>query len=75
MPRIRTVFIGMFDELDEGTAIFKVTNAPPAGRQFVTYEGLTSDYYLRLTGAATCMIRGEMASSERIPGGWRGRKE
>ena len=64
---IRTVFVGMFDEVDEGTAIFKVTNAPPPGRQFVTYDGLPSDYYLRLTGAATRMIRGEMPLTERIP--------
>jgi hypothetical protein len=64
---IRTVFVGMFDEVDEGTAIFKVTNAPPAERHFVTYDGLPSDYYLRLTGAATRMMRGETPLSERIP--------
>jgi len=45
----------------------QVTNAPPAGRHFVTYEGLPSDYYLRLTGAATRMIRGETPLSEWIP--------
>jgi hypothetical protein len=70
---IRTVFVGMFDEVDEGTAIFKVTNAPPAGRHFVTYDGLPSDYYLRLTGAATRMIRGETPLTEKIPEKLRGR--
>ena len=64
---IRTVFVGMFDEVDEGTAIYKVTNQPPVDRHFVTYEGLPSDYYLRLTGAATRMIRGDAPLSERIP--------
>jgi hypothetical protein len=69
------VFVGMFDEVDEGTAIFKVTNAPPAGRHFVTDDGLPSDYYPRLTGAATRMIRGETPLWERIPEKLAGRKE
>jgi hypothetical protein len=64
---VRTVFVGMFDEVDEGTAIYKVTNQPPVGRHFVTYEGLPSDYYLRLTGTATRMIRGAAPLSETIP--------
>jgi hypothetical protein len=64
---IRTVFVGMFDEVNEGTAIYKVANEIPVGQYFVTYEGLPSDWYLRLTGAATRMIRGEAPLSERIP--------
>jgi hypothetical protein len=64
---VRTVFVGMFDEVDEGTAVYKVTNQTPVGRHFVTYEGLPSDYYLRLTGAATRMIRGDAPLSEKIP--------
>ena len=56
---IRTVFVGMFDEVDEATAIFKVSNQVPTGQYFVTYEGLPTDWYLRLTGAATRMIRGD----------------
>ena len=54
------VFVAMFDEVDEGTAIFKVTNDPPAGAHFVTYEGLPSDFYLKLTGLGTKMFRGEI---------------
>jgi hypothetical protein len=57
----------MFDEMDEGTQIFKVTNDPPVGTPFVTYEGLPSDYYLRLVGAAAKMIRGEAKPTEQIP--------
>ncbi|MHB1033568.1 MAG: hypothetical protein ACYC35_06500 [Pirellulales bacterium] len=34
---------------------------------FVTYEGLPADWYLKLTGAATRMIRGEMPPSEKMP--------
>lgn len=64
---IRTVFVGMFDEVNEGTAIYKVSNEVPVGKYFVTYEGLPSDYYLRLTAAATRMIRGEAPLSAKIP--------
>lgn len=64
---VRTVFVGMFDEVNEGTAIYKVSNEIPVGRYFMTYEGLPSDYYLKLTGAATQMIRGEAPLSTRIP--------
>jgi hypothetical protein len=64
---IRTVFVGMFDEVDEGTAIYKVANQTPVGKYFVTYEGLPSDWYLKLTGAATRMIRGEAPLSRQIP--------
>ena len=64
---IRTVFVGMFDEVNEGTAIYKVSNEVPVGKYFVTYEGLPSDYYLKLTGAATKMIRGEAPLSQESP--------
>ncbi len=64
---IRTVFVGMFDEVNEGTAIYKVANQVPVGKYFVTYEGLPADWYLKLTGAATRMIRGEIPWSEKIP--------
>jgi hypothetical protein len=64
---IRTVFVGMFDEVNEATAIYKVSNQVPVGKYFVTYEGLPSDWYLRLTGAATQMIRSETPLSEKVP--------
>jgi hypothetical protein len=64
---VKTVFVGMFDEVDEGTAIFKVANTTPVGPYFLTYEGLPGDWYLRLTGAATRMIRGEAPLSWTIP--------
>lgn len=64
---VRTVFVGMFDEVDEGTAIYKVTNQTPVGLHFADYEGMPSDWYLKLTGAATRMIRGDAPLSEKIP--------
>jgi hypothetical protein len=56
------VYVAMFDEVDEGTAVFKCTNAVPAEGpdRFATFEGLPSDYYLRLTGAGGRLIRGEL---------------
>lgn len=64
---VRSVFVGMFDEVNEGTAIYKVANEIPVGRYFVTSEGLPTDWYLRLTGEGTRMIRGERELSWKIP--------
>lgn len=62
------VYQAMFDEVDEGTAIYKVTNDPPVGEStFVTYEGLPSDHYLKLVGAAAKMIAGKTPVSEQMP--------
>lgn len=62
-----TAMVAMFDEVDEGTAIFKVTNTPPVQGNFNTYEGLPSDWYLRLTGEATRLLRAGKPLPEAIP--------
>jgi hypothetical protein len=63
------LYVAMFDEVDEGTAIFKCTNDPPIsdGVSFLSYEGLPSDYYLWLTGMAGKLIRGEIEISDEVP--------
>jgi hypothetical protein len=62
------IYQAMFDEMDEGTAIFKCTNCPPVGASpFLTYEGLPSDHYLWLTGMGGRLLRGEIEPSEQVP--------
>jgi hypothetical protein len=60
-------YVAMFDEVDEATAIFKVTNAPPKQAHFETYQGLPSDWYLRLTAEGSKLIRGERQSRIGLP--------
>jgi hypothetical protein len=63
------LYVAMFDEVDEGTAIFKVSNDPPVGASsFVTFEdGVPSDYYLKLTGEAGKMLRREIPLATKMP--------
>jgi hypothetical protein len=60
-------YIGMFDEVDESTAIFKVSNTPPTQGYFATYEGYPSDWYLRLAAEGTKMLAGERPITPTIP--------
>jgi hypothetical protein len=64
---IDMAYAAMFDEVDEGTAIFKVTNAPPKEATFQTYDGLPSDWYLRLTGEGAKVIRGDRKPRAELP--------
>ena len=62
------IYVAMFDEVNEGTAIFKCTNDPPVGQsKFLTYEGLPSDHYLWLIGQGGKMLRGEIKLTEELP--------
>lgn len=65
--KIQMAYVAMFDEVDEGTAIFKVTNSPPKPGHFETYEGLPSDWYLRLTGEGSKLIRGDIPNQGTLP--------
>jgi len=60
------IYVAMFDEVDEATAIFKCTNIPPTAdnAKFITYEGLPGDHYLKLTGQAGRLLRNEIAAGD-----------
>jgi hypothetical protein len=62
----KSLYVAMFDEIDEGTAIYKVKreNEVPlngnTGYKFIGIEeGLSSDYYLWLTGQAANWFHGQ----------------
>ena len=59
---IDTAYVAMFDEVDEATSIFKVSNNPPVGEgfRFLDNEGLPSDHYLRVTQKGGQLLRGEI---------------
>jgi arabinoxylan arabinofuranohydrolase len=68
------VYVAMFDEVDEGTAMFKLaaTNAnAPANAGFVTLDedgqSLPSDWYLRLANETQKMLDGSAPLSSTIP--------
>jgi hypothetical protein len=63
------LYIAMFDEVDEATAIFKCSNNPPAsgGSRFLTLGGLPSDFYLRLAQQAGKLLRDEIPLSTKVP--------
>ncbi len=63
------LYVAMFDEVNEGTAIFKCSDNPPVGKdiQFVDMDGKPSDHYLWLTGLAGKMLRHEIPLSKTIP--------
>jgi hypothetical protein len=64
---IDMAYVAMFDEVDEATAIFKVENNPPTQAKLQTFEGLPADWYLRLTGEGSKVIRGERKAQATLP--------
>ncbi|MDD4823631.1 MAG: glycoside hydrolase family 71/99-like protein [Bacteroidales bacterium] len=56
----RMIYVAMFDEIDEGTAIFKCAKRVPVceGSKFVPInEDISSDHYLWLTGKAGQLLK------------------
>lgn len=62
---VQSVYISMFDELNEATQIMKTAESSatiPAGKYFLTLDAdgvaCSSDFYLRLTGDGSKMVKG-----------------
>jgi hypothetical protein len=69
-----SAFIAMFDEYDEATAIARAATDQskiPSDQYFLTLDAdgtyVSSDFYLRLAGEATRMIKGERPLTEQVP--------
>ena len=68
------MFNAMFDEVDEGTAMFKMAPTPnelPAQGTFIPLnidgQSLPSDWYLRVADEAGKMLRGEIPLQSQLP--------
>lgn len=63
------LYIAMFDEIDEGTAIFKCAKRVPVGKsRFVPVDDdIQSDHYLWLVGQAGRMLRKEIPLQQKQP--------
>lgn len=68
------IYGAMFDEVDEGTAMFKLAATParlPASGNFVPLNAdgtnLPSDWYLQLANEVGKMLRGEISRQNTIP--------
>ena len=63
------LYLAMFDEVNEGTAIFKVSDNPPVSEHFklLGLDGEPSDHYLWLSGEGARMLRKEKPLSLTMP--------
>jgi hypothetical protein len=68
------LYAAMFDEVDEGTALFKVAataRAVPAEARFLTLDAdrdaVPSDWYLRLAGQAQRVLLGAPLTADELP--------
>ncbi|WP_407405341.1 glycoside hydrolase family 71/99-like protein [Chryseobacterium sp.] len=71
---IPNVYVAMFDEYDEGTAIAKAAthqNQIPSNQYFLTLDAdstkVSSDFYLRLTGDGARLIKGQIPLQQSHP--------
>lgn len=67
--KAQMVYVAMFDEIDEATAIFKCTQEVPVGQsRFLPYEkGIPSDHYLWLVGQAGKMLKKQIPFQKSMP--------
>jgi len=71
---VTSIYISMFDEINEGTQIMKTAEDAsmiPAGKQFLTLDAdgthVSSDFYLRLTNDGGKMIKGLIPLTTTVP--------
>jgi hypothetical protein len=62
----QSLYVAMFDEVDEGTAIMKCGGPRPVGN-FVDLSDVPTDHYLWLAGQAGRMLRGEIPTGPELP--------
>lgn len=61
-------YVAMFDEVDEGTAIYKVHPNPPVGNSpFLNYKGLPADHYMWLAGKAQEALQNKFEAKKTQP--------
>jgi hypothetical protein len=72
--KIPSIWMAQFDEVDEGTAIYKVASTQrevPAEGNWLTLDAdgieLPNDWYLRLVGEAQKMMQGKIVLTDTIP--------
>ncbi len=63
------LYVAMFDEVNEATAIFKCSDNPPSSNiaKFINMDGVPSDHYLWLTGEASKMLKKEKPLNFKLP--------
>ena len=65
---VSSVYLAMFDEIDEGTCIFKVSQDPPIGEtRFLDYGIVPDDHYLWLASESGKLLRGEIQVTGSLP--------
>jgi hypothetical protein len=66
---MRSVFVGMFDEYDEATAIMPMSDDIPLNttRTLITNGGLPSTWWLRLSTAGRAMLNGQSPLTDTMP--------
>jgi hypothetical protein len=63
---VKTIYIAMFDELDEATAILKLSHEIPVGDSpFILEQQQMSDHYLRMAGQIKSMLKSRLNTTGR----------
>ena len=66
--KVDRVYVAMFDEVDEGTAVFKLASSSRVDGPVIHRDtAYPSDWYLRLVREGSRMIRGQRPISQEIP--------